>query len=250
MSTARMTERGREASPRLKARIAGFLYLIIIVAGMFAELFVREKLVVHGDAMATAQNILAHELLYRWGFAAGIIVLFCAIPLLLILYDFFKVVNRSLALLAVFFNLVSIAMEGANLLNHFAPLILLRGGPYLSAFKTEQLHALAYLSLRLQSTGYDMSLAFFGCFCLVAGYLIFRSAFLPRIIGVLMAIAGLCYLTNSFTNFLAPQFSKYVFPYILAPGLVGEGSLTLWLLVMGVNVERWKEQASAAAMRT
>ena len=120
-----MMERVAEASPRLKARIAGGLYLIIIVAGIFAEAFVRERLLVHGDATATAQNILAHELLYRWGFAVGIIVVLCAIPLLLILYDFFKVVNRSLSLLAVFFNSVSIAIESVNLLNHFAPLILL-----------------------------------------------------------------------------------------------------------------------------
>ena len=119
----------------------------------------------------------------------------------------------------------------------------------MSVFKAEQLHALAYMSLRLQSTGYDMSLAFFGCFCLFAGYLIFRSAFLPRIIGVLMAIAGLCYLTNSFANFLSPAFARPLFPWILLPAFPAELGLTLWLLVIGVNVQRWKEQASAAEER-
>jgi hypothetical protein len=238
-----MTERAVETSPQIYARIAGVLYLIIIAGGMFAEA-VREQVVVSGDAGATARNILAHELVYRLGFAAGVVVCSCNIPLALIFYEFFKLVNRSLSLLAVFFILVSTAIESVNLLNHFAPLILLGGRRYLNVFTAEQLQALSYVSLRLQSAGYNISLAVFGFFCLVTGHLIFRSTFLPRILGVLLAIAGLCYLTNSFADFLFPPFSAHLFPYILVPCFVAELSLCLWLLVMGVNVPKWKEKAS------
>ncbi len=172
-----MTDRAVGAvgtSPQIYARAAGLLYLIIIVGAMFAEVFVRERLVVSGDAAATARNILAHELLYRFGLAAGVIACICNIPLALIFYEFFKLVNRSLALLMVFFILVLTAIESVNLLNHFAPLILLGGRSYLKVFPAEQLQALAYVSLRLQSAGYNISLAVFGCFCLVIGWLIFR----------------------------------------------------------------------------
>ncbi len=240
-----MTDRAGEISPQVSARIAGFLYLIIIVLGIFAEVFVRERVLVDGDAAATALNILAREQLYRLGFAAGIIVCLCGLPLTLIFYNFFKLVNRSLAILEVFFALVTISIEAVNLLSHFAPLILLRGDRYLSVFNAGQLQALGYMSLVLQSVGYNLSLAVFAFDCIVSGYLIFRSTFLPRILGVLLAIAGLCYLTNSFASFLAPAFADRLFPYILAPSFIGELSLCLWLLVMGVNVPKWKVKASA-----
>ena len=245
MSAAEMMERIAEASPRLKARIAGLLYLIVIAGGIFTELFVRSALIVRGDAAATAANILAHEQLYRLGFAAGIIILVCNIPLAVIFYDLFKVVNRSVSLLLAFFILVGTAIESVSLLYHFAPLVLLKGGPGLSASSAEQLQALAYKSLRLQSVGWDIALVFFGFYCLAIGYLIFRSTFLPRILGVLMAIAGSSYLTNSFAGFLAPELRAHLLPYILVPCGVAELSLTLWLLVVGVNEQRWKEQAKA-----
>ena len=216
--------------------------MIIIVGGLFAEAFVRQRLVVYRDPAATASNILAHELLYRLGFAARIIVVLCNLPLASIFYDLFKRVNKSLAMLVVFFILVATAIESVSLLGHFAPLILLKGGSHLSTFNPDQLQALAYIPLRLQSVGYDLSLAFFGFYCLLTGYLIFRSTFLPRILGLLMAIAGLCYLTNSFVHFLAPQYS--LFPYILVPCLVAEASLCLWLIVRGVNLPKWEKKAS------
>jgi hypothetical protein len=240
-----MTDRADETSPQISARIAGFLYLIIITLGIFAEVFVRERVLVNGDAAATARNILAHEQLYRLGFAAGIIVCLCGLPLTLIFYNFFKLVNRSLAILEVFFALVTISIESVTLLNHFAPLMLLGGERYLSVFNAEQLQALAYMSLVLQSVGYNLSLAVFAFDCIISGYLIFRSTFLPRILGVLFAIAGLCYLTNSFASFLSPAFAVHLFPYILAPSFIGELSVCLWLLVMGVNVPKWKEKAAA-----
>jgi hypothetical protein len=119
--------------------------------------------------------------------------------------------------------------------------------PHPCAFTTDQLQALALVSLRLYAQGFNIAMVFFGYHCLLIGSLIFRATFLPRIIAVLMGIAGVCYLTNSFANFLAPEFGARLFRYILPLGLPGELSLTLWLLVIGVNVQRWKEQASAAA---
>jgi Domain of unknown function (DUF4386) len=242
-----MMDRIAGASPRLKARIAGLLYLIIIVGGIFAEMFVRGRLIVHGDAAATAHNIMAHELLYRLGFAAELFYCSCNVPLTLIFYDLFKVVNRNVALLVVFFSLVGTAIESVSLLGHFAPLILLGGGRHLSVFTAAQLQAGAYLSLQLFEYGFAIALVFFGFFCLSIGYLIFRSTFLPRIIGVLLAIEGVCYLANSFAYFLAPGIAARVFAF-LEVSAVGEISLCLWLLVVGLNAERWQEQAGATGV--
>ena len=122
-----------------------------------------------------------------------------------------------------------------------APLAVLGGAQYLSVFTVEQLQALALLLLKLQAHAYNIGLVFFGFYCILIGYLIFRSLFLPRILGALMVFAGLGWLT-----FLSPPLANHLSPYILAPGLLGEGSLTLWLLVIGVNAQRWKEQAGAA----
>lgn len=233
-----------EASPQHLARIAGVLYLIIIVGGFFAIGYVPAALVVPGDAAATAHNIQAHELLYRFGLVAHMIILACNIPLALIFYELFKVVSRRLALLVVFFTLVGTAVESANLLNQFAPLMLLGGGHYSSVFNTEQLQALAYMPLDLQAISYDIQQVIYAGYLLTAGYLVFRSTFLPRAIGVLLAIGGLCYLTYSFASFLSPEFAAHLVPYIQVPSGVAELSLCLWLLVMGVNVSRWEQQAS------
>jgi len=244
-----MTLSSIETSPQTYARIGGLLYLIIIVAGGFAELFVRSNLIVPGNATATAQNIMASERLWRVGFAATLVMLVCAVAVLLILYVLLRPVGRNTALLAVFFNLVSISIEGINDLLHLAAVLILSGADYLKAFEPRQLHALALLSLKLFDNGYGISLVFFGFFCLCTGYLIFKSTFLPRILGVLMAIAGLCYLANSFVLFLAPRLAHQFF-YILMPAGIAELSLTMWLLVKGVNVQRWREQAAAAVSTT
>ena len=243
---SRVTERIAEVSPRLKARIAGGLYLIVIVGGFFAIGYVPAALVVPGDAAATAHNILAHELLYRFGLVVHMIILLINIPLTFILYDLFKVVNRRLSLLMVFFLLVGIAVEGANLLNQFAPLLLLGGGRYLSVFTTEQLQALAYMPLDPQAISYNIQQVFYAGYLLTAGYLVFRSTFLPQTVGVLLAVGGLCYLVYSFASFLSPDFAVHLVPYIQVPSGLGELSLCLWLLVMGVNAQRWNEQASVA----
>jgi Domain of unknown function (DUF4386) len=246
IGNSQVTERIAEVSSRLEARIAGGLYLIIIVGGLFAIGYVPAALVVPGDAAATAHNIQAHELLYRLGLVVHMIILPINIPLTLILYDLFKVVNRRLSLLMVFFVLVGTAIEGANLLNQFAPLMLLGGGRYLSVFNTEQLQALAYMPLDPQAISYNIQQVFYAGYLLSAGYLVFRSTFLPRTVGVLLAIGGLCYLVYSFASFLSPEFAAHLVPYIQVPSGLAELSLCLWLLVIGVNVQRWNELAIAA----
>jgi Domain of unknown function (DUF4386) len=243
--TLKMTDQTVETSPRLKARIAALFYLIAGMTYSFADRSVRGKLVVYGDAAATARNILAHETLFRLGFAAELISAVCYITVALLLYDMFKPVNRSLSLLAAFFSLAGCIIQALSSLLHLAPLVVLGGEQSLSGFKVEQLQALALMVLKLRAQATSIYMVFFGCYCLLIGYLIFRSTFLPRILGVFMAIAGL-----SYQLFLSPPLANYLFPYIVAPaGALGELSLILWLLVMGVNPQRWKEQASAAGMR-
>ena len=195
---------------------------------------------VFGDAAATATNILAHESLFQLGFAANLIQFPCYVAVTGLFYDLFKPVNKSLSLLAAFFSLVGCAIGAVSCLFEFAPLTVLGGAPYLNVFTLEQLQALSLMFLKLYGQLFNISFVFFGFYCLLIGYLIFRSTFLPRILGVLMAIAGLGWLT-----FLSPALTHALSPYILAAGL-GEVSLTLWLLVAGVNAERWKEQAGAA----
>lgn len=247
MSTAALTRPNTVFSPRRQARIAGGFYVINIATGMFAILFVRAALFVPGDAAATANNILAHQMRFRLGFVSEIITCLSSVPISIIFYYLFRVVNRQLALIMVFFDIVVTAIEATVLLNHFAPLLILQAGPYASAFKLEQLQAQAYLSLQLQDIGLDISLAFFGFDCLLTAYLIYKSTFLPRILGVLLAIEGVGYLINSFTLFLAPALQARIFPYFVATGLA-EVALALWLLVMGVNTTRWQERANAAGL--
>jgi Domain of unknown function (DUF4386) len=229
-------------SPRQLARIAGVLYLVNIVGGAFAITIVPSLLVVNGDLAATAQNIQAHELLYRSGLAAHLVVTTTNVPLAVIFYELFKVVNRRLALLDAFFILVATAIEAAGLLNQFSPLLLLGSGPYRNALPLSQIQALAYLPGDLASIEYTIHTVFFGLDILIFAYLVLRSTFLPRTLGVLLAIDGLAYLIYSFTDILAPDIATHLVPWIQLPALVGEGSLCIWLLAVGVNAHRWRLQ--------
>ena len=245
MSSTVLIERVAEASPQLKARAAGFFWLMTFLTGSFA-MFVPGRLVVSGDAAATAANILAHEALFRLGFKANLIATLCYIAVTLLVYEMFKPVNRSLSLLAALFSLVGYVSGAVTFLCDIAPLIVLRGGQYLSVFTVKQLQALAFMFHRLSAQASSIGLVFFGLHCLLIGYLILRSTFLPRLVGALMAFAGVGWLTASFASLLLPALARALFPYIIVTGILGEGSLTLWLLVIGVNAQRWKEQASAA----
>jgi hypothetical protein len=221
------------------------LYLINIVLGAFAIGFVPAMLIV-SDPAATAHNIQTHELLYRTGLAAHVVVAPTNIPLAVIFYELFKVVSRRLALLDAFFILVATAIEAAGLVNQFTPLFLLSNGHYTSALPATQLHALAYLPLDLSSVDYSIHTVFFGFDILVMAYLVYKSSFLPRAIAVLLAIDAVACVIYSFADFLAPGFADSLVPWIQFPALLGEGSLCLWLLVVGVNVDRWTQQARRA----
>ena len=236
-----------ETSPQTYARIGGVLYSIIIVAGGFAEGILRSRLIVPGDAAATAKNIMGSEWMWRIAFAGDLAIYACAVPLVLIIYVLLSPVNRHLALLAVFFNLVNIAIDGVNALSHFAPLIILGGADYLKVFDPDQLQALALLFVNLHAYGFGIRLTIFSFVLLIEGYLIFNSGYFPKTIGVLVTIAGICYLTNSLALFIAPAVHAKIFPTILVPSFIGELSLCLWLLVMGVNVPKWEERANRSA---
>lgn len=233
-----------QAWPRTYARLAGFLYLIVIIGGAFAQAFVRQPLLVPGDPAGTARNIIANEQVYRFAFVESLIYLSCNVGLAVIFYRIFRPVQRDLALAVAFFTLLGTSIEGVNLFTHFAPLVVLRSETATSAFSPDQVRDLAYLSLRFFDVGFSASLVFFAFYDLIAGYLIYRSTFLPRAIGVFMMAGGLCYLINSLTYFLAPDVESALFPYILIPSLIGEASFCLWLLVRGVDVGKFAKVAS------
>jgi len=237
-----MMERIAETSPRSKARMAGVCQLMEAVTAAFGGVIIPGKLLVAGNAAATAANILGRERLFWLGFVLSLIGVAFHIAWALLMYELLKPVNRTLSSLAVFFILVGCAIQALTSLLYLAPLLILQSGNSLSAFTPEQLQALALMFLKLNAYAFNIDLVFFGLWCVLTGYLIFRSTFLPRVLGVLLAISGLGWVT-----YLYPPLAYHLFfPYIAAASALGEIPLELWLLVMGVNVQRWKQQASAA----
>jgi Domain of unknown function (DUF4386) len=241
MSTAVMTDRITQSSPRFKARMAGVFQLLEAVTASFPGVFVLGRLVVTGNAAATAANILGHERLFWLGFASALIGVAFHIAWALLMYELLKPVNRSLSLFAAFVILVGCAIQALTSLFYIAPLLILQGGSSWSAFTAEQLQSLALMFVRLNTYAFDIYLVFFGFWCILIGYLIFRSTFLPRVLGVLVAISGLGWVT-----YLHPPLANRLWPYIAAASALGEIPLEFWLMVMAVNAQRWKEQASAA----
>lgn len=241
-----MTDGATTSLRQPPVKLAGFLYLTVIACGLFAVGFVHGSLVVRGDAAATASNIMAFEPLYRLGFAAQVVMYASYVAVTVILYDLFKPVDRSASLLAMFFSVAGIAIGAVSALNAAAPWLLLGGADYLDAFATDQLQALAYVFLRLDSAGFTVSGVFFGVYMVAIGGLIAGSSFLPRILGVAMAIGGVCNLFDSLARFLSPPFADQLSPYITLPGLVAELLLSLWLSLAGVKGLKWQAQAGAA----
>jgi hypothetical protein len=233
-------------SPQLYARIAGALYLVLIVAGGWSEVFVRGTIIVAGDAAATAHNIAASPSLWRASIAADLVMHLCDVVVMTALYLLFKAVNRNLALSALLFNVVQTAVLVANKIMLVLPLLLLSDAAYLKAWTPQQLNALSYLCLRAHDHGFAIGLIFFGAVCLLEGHLIRRSGFLPRTLGFLMQAAGVCYLLNSFALLLAPWLASVLFPAVMLPPLIAESSLALWLLVKGVDQAKWDERVHIA----
>lgn len=228
-----------QVSPQLYARTIGVLYLIVIVVGFFAYGYVPGKLV-SANVAVTANNILAHEFLWRAGMVAGLIVVICAVPQLLLEYLLLRPVQRNLALLGLLFNVISLVIESLSGLGHLAALAIVAGQDSLKGVAVQQLQAWAALAIDVHDADLNVSFVFFGCVCLLYGVLIYRSRFLPRFLGVLMVLAGLCYAGNSILVFLdlhvVPMSGV---PLLLVPAGLSELILCLWLLILGVDVPKW-----------
>jgi hypothetical protein len=241
LNTPGLMGRLSEASPKAKARLTGALYLLTIVfAGIGTA--TQERLVIPGDAAATASTILAHASLLRWGMAAYLVEMAGLIAVTALFYDLLKPVNKNVSLLAAFFSLVAIIIKTMSRLFYIAPLFLLGGADYLKALTEPQLQALALVFLNLNALGAGLAMAFFGFSTILSGYLVLRSTFLPHLLGVLGVIAGLGWLT-----FLWLPLGLRLAPYITAFALVAAAAKIGWLLVVGVDEEKWKEQAALAA---
>lgn len=239
-----MTNQMIHPSLRNVARMAGLLYLILFIAGIFAEGYVREYLiVVPGDAAATASNIVASEGLFRLGIAGDLIMILCDVALGVLFYLLLRPVSNTLALMAAFFRLAQAATLGLNLLNLFLALQLAKGADYLAQLATEQLQVLALFFLNAHDIGYDIGLIFFGVYLLLLGYLMVKSSYFPRILGVMLLIAGVVYLIDS-SSFLFPNYAALTGQLMVAPTVIAELSLTLWLLIKGIKT---RPQASNMA---
>jgi hypothetical protein len=214
-------------SPRLRARIVGVVYLFFFLTAIFGALLTP----------GTATDIMAHQALFRWGFAVSLISLAFYVALTVLFYFLFRPVNRTLALLAAFFSLVGCVVQAVGSVFQLAPLVLLSGNQS-SAFNVQQLQAMAQTFLNLNVQAGYVGIVFFGLFDIAIGLLIWRSTFLPRILGVPMVVAGLTWLA-----FLSPPLANYLVTPIQVIGFLAEAALMLWLLVRGVNLQRWKEQA-------
>jgi hypothetical protein len=236
-----LTKRNPALTAQTYARIAGVLFLLSFVAGGFGEAYVPSRLMVPGDATATAQNIKALDSLFRMGFAAYLVEAVCDIALTLILYVLLRPVRKPIALLAAFFGLVGTAVFAAAELFYLAPSLILGGAGYLKTFSPDQLNALALLSLKLFATGGAMFTVFYGLAWVLRGYLIFRSGYLPRFLGVLMTLGGLAFITRNVLLVLAPAYAPGSLLLLALPGGL---SLTVWFLVRGVDVPKWEEKAA------
>ena len=243
MSTAAVMEPVVRMSPRAKARVAGVFEALEGIASSQGQVFILGKLVVAGSAAATAANILGHERLFWFGFVLSVAGVAFHVIWVALFYELFKPVNRSLSLVAAFVGLVVCAMQALTAFFYLAPLLVLQGGKSVSALTTDQLQALAAVFLRLNAYAFDLDLVFFGLWCLLTGYLIFRSTFLPRILGVLLAIDGVGWML-----FVVPPFASHLFPFIAGASAIAEIPLQLWLIITGVNSQRWTAQAKAAGM--
>jgi hypothetical protein len=236
-----MTTHIAETSPLVRARVAGFLYLIANLFAPFTLLYLPSRFIVSGDAAGTASNIMASESLFRFGIVLNLFTFIGQIFLVLALYQLLNVVNKNMASLMVIFSLLAVPIAMLNELTQLAVIQFLNNADYLKVFPNEQLQALAYLFLRLHGQGLNIAQIFWGLWLFPMGYLVFKSGFLPRVLGILLMIACFGYMIQSFAAFLGYNVSLIFFTGW------GELLLLLWLLIKGVNVEQWKKRALESA---
>jgi hypothetical protein len=223
------------------ARIAGALYLLIAVVSIVAHFYVPAQLIVPGDAATTANNIMTSPQLFRLGIGSELIILLSEIVLLVILYVLLKPVSKTLSLVAAVSRMAMTTIHSINLLNHFIVLLLISGAAYLTAFEPAQLNAAAMLFLDAHHYGFTIGIVFLFIHAALLGYLIIKSGYFPKILGVLFIIASLGYLIDSFSLLLVPSYETT--PAFIALSIaVAEIAFPLWLLIKGVNTEQWEKR--------
>ncbi|MDP3635611.1 DUF4386 domain-containing protein [Phenylobacterium sp.] len=240
-----MTRRTFESHPNAYLRIAGVIYLLVIVFGGFSEGFVMSALIVSGDPAATARNITGSPVLWNLSLAGNLVIPLIAVPQMLIEYLLLRPVNRNLALLFLLLNAISLAVECVSKL--FLLMVVPILGSSDGAFDPQQIQALASVALIGHNLAFHITLIFFGAACLVSGYLIFRSGYLPRLLGLLVQAAGASYLIATFSRLFAPAFADQLTSAILLPALIGESAFCLWLLLKGVNLTAWRGRITSQA---
>ncbi len=219
------------------ARIAGFLYLLVIVFGIFAQGVVRSSLIVPGKALETANAIMSSEGLFRAGFISDLMMMMCYLLMAFMLYTIFESVNKNLALLFMLLTLASVAIMCLNMLNQFACLLLLSGADYLKVFTPDQIHALVLLFLNLHEYGYLIAQMFSSAWLLPLGYLGYKSGYFPKILGILVMTACFAELFEFFQMFLFPAYEFLSSPGIVI-AVVAEFALCFWLMFKGVNLPK------------
>lgn len=229
------------ASPRALARMTGLFYLLTMVAGIVAQGFISNRLVVLNDAATTAANILAHTGLFRLGFTLYMVEMTCNVIMIVLFYQLLKPAGRTLALLAAALGVTGCVIKTFSRVFFITPLFLLEGALHATGVNLQQVQEQALVLLKVNDQGAGMALAFAGCFAVLTGWLILRCTFLPRVLGAISVVAGLGWLT-----FMTPALGFGLFPYIAALGFLGAAALIAWLLVVGVDEPRWKVQADTA----
>ena len=227
-----MTNRTADISLRQAAIVAGVGLLLMAILAPFAEFFVRQGLIVAGDATATANNLMADEWLFRIAICIYLIVAILDVVVAWALYVFLKPANKSLSLLTAWFRVVYAAILAIILLNFIIALHLLSGADYLTVFETDQLHAQMMLFLNGFSYGWDIGLVIFGLHLLILGCLVFKAGYIPKVLGVLLMIAGLGYLIDSFGKLLSPNYDANIAMFTF----IGEVLLIFWLLIRGTKI--------------
>jgi len=225
------------------AKIAGFGYLIIIITGIFAEFFVRSNLIIPGDAETTVNNIMTFEWLFRTGILSFIIMVIFDVVVAWALYVLLKPVNKSLSLFAAWLRLVNSTIFGIALFNLFSVIQILNDTAYLKAFGKIQLHSQVMLFLNSFNNTWLIALIFFGLHLLILGYLIYKSEYIPKFLGILLIVASFGYLIDSFANFFLPNYADYkdiLLIVVAVPGFIGELSFCLWLLLKGKKLPEFE----------
>ncbi len=226
-------------SPRGEARIAGAIYVLVIVFGAYAELVGRQGVIVAGNPVATLHAIATHERQYRLGFMAEMVTNMLAIPVTVIVWRLLRPVNATLALIALVFDLTQNTVNAVNAWAQYAPLSLVENSSDFSALPAAEVAALARLTLRWHDVGFQIGLSFFGFALLLEGWLVFRARYFPRWLGALYMFAGACYLVAACEFFLA--VGTAMIPDLQLGSFVGESAMALWLLLVGLNESRWPE---------